>query len=198
MRVAVGISGASGTIYGQRLVQRLVEAEVEVIVTMSPTLAKLFPAELGMPCDPEDPDLERLFGPKAADALSYRRPADVAADIASGSFRVDAYVVCPASTGLLGRVSVGASTNLLERMCEVALKEGRPLVLVPRETPLSTIVLEAMLKLARAGATILPAAPGWYHRPTELDDLVDFVVQKILDRIGVDADLTRRWGGPEA
>lgn len=193
MRVAVGISGASGTVYGQRLVQRLVEAEVEVFVTMSPTLAKLFPAELGLPCDPFDPDLPRLFGEAAAARIAYRRPDDVAADIASGSFLVDAHVVCPASTGLLGRVASGASTNLLERSCEVALKEGRPLVLVPRETPLSPIVLEAMLKLARAGATILPAAPGWYHRPSSLDDLVDFVVQKILDRIGVRRDLIRRW-----
>lgn len=193
MRIAVGISGASGTIYGQRLVRRLVEAGCDVIVTMSPTLSKLFPAELGMPCDPLDPDLPALFGAEVARKIHYKRPDDVAANIASGSFLVDAYVVCPASTGLLGRVASGASTNLLERMCEVALKEGRPLVLVPRETPLSIIVLESMLKLARAGATILPAAPGWYHRPQSLDDLVDFVVQKILDRIGVGGDIVRRW-----
>ncbi len=115
--------------------------------------------------------------------------------MASGSYPLDAVVICPASTGLLGRVSVGASTNLLERMCEVALKEGRPLLLVPRETPLSVITLEAMLKLARAGATILPASPGWYHRPQRLEDLVDFVVQKILDRLGVRVDLVRRWEG---
>jgi 4-hydroxy-3-polyprenylbenzoate decarboxylase len=196
MRVAVGISGASGTIYGQRLVQRLVEAGVDVILTMSATMARLFPAELGLECDVADPDLARLFGEVAAAGVSYRRPDDVAADVASGSFPVDATVVCPVSTGALGRISVGASTNLLERMCEVALKEGRPLVLVPRETPLSSIVLEAMLKLARAGATILPASPGWYHRPESLDDLVDFVVQRILDRIGLHRDLVRRWRTP--
>jgi flavin prenyltransferase len=193
MRVAVGISGASGTVYGQRLVQRLVEAGVEVIVTMSPTLARLFPAELDVPCDPFAPDLAALFGAETAQGLRYHPPDDVAADVASGSYPLDAVVICPASTGLLGRVSVGASTNLLERMAEVALKEGRPLVLVPRETPLSAIVLEAMLRLSRAGATILPAAPGWYHRPRTLDDLVDFVVQKVLDRIGVHVDLVRRW-----
>ncbi len=198
MRVAVGISGASGTVYGQRLVRRLVEAGCETLVTMSPTLAKLAPAELGIACDPFAPDLSAFFGADVASSLAYRRPDDVAADVASGSFRVDAYVVCPASTGLLGRVASGASTNLLERMCEVALKEARPLVLVPRETPLSPIVLEAMLRLSRAGATILPAAPAWYHRPKTIDDLVDFVVQKVLDRIGVDADLIRRWGTPEA
>jgi len=196
MRVAVGISGASGTVYGLRLVQRLVEAGCDTIVTMSPTLAKLVPAELGRPCDPFAPDLPSLFGPAAA-SIRYRRPDDVAADVASGSYRTDAVVICPASTGLLGRVSVGASTNLLERMCEVALKEGRPLVLVPRETPLSPIVLEAMLRLSRAGATILPAAPGFYHRPATIDDLVDFVVQKVLDRIGVRVDLVPRWGGGE-
>ena len=93
----------------------------------------------------------------------------------------------------LGRVSVGASTNLLERVCEVALKERRPLVLVPRETPLSTIALRAMLELARAGATVLPASPAWYHRPRGVDDLIDFVVQKILDCLGVQAELIRRW-----
>jgi 4-hydroxy-3-polyprenylbenzoate decarboxylase len=193
MRIAVGISGASGTVYGRRLAQCLVRAEVEVILTMSPTLSKLFPAELGMACDPMAPDLPALFGEATARAIRYHRPDDVAADVASGTYPVDGVVICPASTGLIGRVSVGASTNLLERMCEVALKEGRPLVLVPRETPLSVITLEAMLKLARAGATILPAAPGWYHRPKALEDLVDFVVQKILDRLGVHLDLIRRW-----
>jgi 4-hydroxy-3-polyprenylbenzoate decarboxylase len=193
MRIAVGISGASGTVYGVRLVQVLVEAGVEVILTMSGTLSKLFPAELGKPCDPLAPDLPALFGAETARGLRYHRPDNVAADVASGTYRLDATVICPASTGLLGRLSVGASTNLLERMGEVALKEGRPLVLVPRETPLSPITLEAMLKLARAGATILPAAPGWYHRPRSLDDLVDFVVQKILDRVGVERDLIRRW-----
>jgi 4-hydroxy-3-polyprenylbenzoate decarboxylase len=93
-------------------------------------------------------------------------------------------------------VSVGASTNLLERVCEVALKEGRRLILVPRETPLSPITLRAMLRIARAGGVILPAAPGFYHRPKTVDDLVDFVVQKVLDRLGVPADLVRRWQGP--
>ena len=195
MRIAVGISGASGTIYGQRLVQRLVEADVEVIVRLSPTIAKQAPVELGIPCDVDAPDLAALFGTDAAARVGYRRPDDLGADVASGSFPVDGVVICPASTGLLGRVSVGASTNLLERMSEVALKEGRPLVLVPRETPLSVIALEAMLRLARAGATILPAAPGFYHRPRSVDDLVEFVVQKIADRLGLGIDLVRRWQG---
>ncbi|MHC5009387.1 MAG: UbiX family flavin prenyltransferase [Planctomycetota bacterium] len=193
MRIAVGISGASGTVYGQRLVQRLVEAGCEVILTMSGTLSKLFPAELGLPCDPADPDLATLFGEETAGKIRYHRPDNVAADVASGTYRLDGVVICPASTGFLGRVSVGASTNLLERMAEVAIKEGRRLILVPRETPLSSITLEAMLKLSRAGAVILPAAPGWYHRPASLDDMVDFVVQKILDRLGVEMDLIRRW-----
>jgi 4-hydroxy-3-polyprenylbenzoate decarboxylase len=193
MRVVVGISGASGTVYGQRLVRRLVEAGCETTVTMSRTLERLFPAELGIPCDVETPDLAALFGKDVAPKIRYHPPGNVAADVSSGSFRVDATVICPASTGLIGRVSVGASTNLLERVCEVALKEGRPLVLVPRETPLSPIALEAMSRVARAGGVILPASPGFYHRPKSVDDLVDFVVQKILDRIGVKADLVRRW-----
>lgn len=193
MRIAVGISGASGTVYGVRLVQRLVEADVEVVLTMSRTLSKLFPAELGIPCDPSAPDLPALLGEATAAKVRYHPPENVAADVASGSYRLDGVAICPASTGLLGRVASGASTNLLERMCEVALKEGRRLVLVPRETPLSVIVLEAMLKLARAGAAILPAAPGFYHRPESVDDLVDFVVQKVMDRLGVEADFVRRW-----
>jgi len=196
VRVVVGISGASGTVYGQRLVQRLAEAGVDVILTMSRSLERLFPVELGLPCDCTKPDLGALFGPAAVPRISYRQPEDIAADIASGSFPVDATVICPASTGLLGRVASGASTNLLERACDVALKERRTLVLVPRETPLSTIHLKAMLEVSQAGATVLPAAPGFYHRPTSLDDLVDFVVQKVLDRIGVRRDLILRWGTP--
>ncbi len=193
--VVVGISGASGTVYGQRLVARLAEAGVDVFLTMSRTMETLFPTELGIPCDCTAPDLAALFGAPAVPRIHYRRPEDVGADVASGTFPVDATVICPASTGLLGRVSVGASTNLLERVCDVALKERRTLVLVPRETPLSTIHLEAMHRLSLAGATILPAAPGWYHRPKTLDDLVDFVVQKVFDRVGVRRDLIRRWGG---
>ena len=177
MRIVVGISGASGTIYGQRLVQRLAEAGVDVILSMSRSLEKLFPAELGLACDCSRPDLAALFGAASVPRISYRVPENIAADIASGTFPVDGTVICPASTGFLGRLSVGASTNLLERAADVALKERRTLVLVPRETPLSTIHLETMLKLSQAGATILPAMPGWYHRPTTLDDLVEFVVQ---------------------
>ena len=193
MRIAVGISGASGTVYGQRLVQRLVEAGVDVVLTASTTLAKLVPLEIGGTFDPVDPDLEAFLGADVAAKVAYRRPDDVGADVASGSFRCDGVVICPASTGLLGRVATGASTNLLERMCEVALKEGRTLVLVPRETPLSVITLRSMLTLAEAGAAILPASPGFYHKPGSLDDLVDFIVQKVLDRLGVDVDLVRRW-----
>lgn len=193
MRIAVGISGASGTIYGLRLVQALVGAGCEVILTMSRTLSKLGPAELGIAIDPDKPDLAGLLGAEVAAKVQYHRPDNVAANVASGSFQVDGYVICPASTGLVGRVSVGASTNLLERMCDVALKERRTLVLVPRETPLSTIQLRALTRLSAAGATILPAAPGFYHRPTSMDDLIHFVVQKVCDRLGVKVDLTRRW-----
>jgi 4-hydroxy-3-polyprenylbenzoate decarboxylase len=195
MRIVVGISGASGTVYGQRLVRRLVEADCDVVLTMSRTLERLFPAELGLPCDVDDPDLPRLFGPDVAPKIRYRAPGNVAADVASGSYPVDGTVICPASTGLLGRVAMGASTNLLERVCDVALKEGRPLVLVPRETPLSRITLSAMLKVARAGAVVLPASPGFYHRPKTVDDLVDFVVQKVMDRLRIPAELVKRWKG---
>jgi 4-hydroxy-3-polyprenylbenzoate decarboxylase len=194
VRIVVGISGASGTVYGRRLVACLAEAGADVYLTMSRTCEKLFPVELGIPCDASHPDLATLFGAAAVPRIRYRAPEDLAADIASGTFLVDGTVICPASTGLLGRISVGASTNLLERACDVAMKERRRLVLVPRETPLSTIQLHAMHTLSLAGATILPASPGFYHRPTSVEDLVEFVVQKVFDCLGVRRDLIRRWG----
>ena len=124
-------------------------------------------------------------------------PQDWKAPYASGSAQVDAYVICPCSMGTLGTIASGSMTNLIHRAASVALKEGRKLVLVPRETPLSTIHLQNMLTLRQAGATILFAAPGFYHAPTSIDDLVDFVVARLLDQIGLDNALAGRWGQPE-
>ncbi len=127
-------------------------------------------------------------------AASVYDPTDWKAPYASGSARVDAYVVCPCSMGTLGTVATGAMANLIHRAVSVALKEGRKLVLMPRETPLSTIHLENMLRLRTAGAVILFAAPGFYHGAETLDDLVDFIVGRCLDQLGLDLALVKRWG----
>ena len=123
---------------------------------------------------------------------------DWTAPVASGSAHIDAMVVCPASTGALSAMATGASNNLIERAADVALKERRPLIVVPRETPLSELHLENMLKLTRLGAVVLPAMPGFYQRPKTLEELVDFVVGKILDRLGVPHELVARWRTPKA
>ena len=142
---------------------------------------------------PRDETLARLIEPAAGAARVYD-PNDWKAPYASGSARVDGYVVCPCSMGTVGTVATGAMANLIHRAVSVALKEGRRLVLVPRETPLSTIHLENMLRLRQAGATILFAAPGFYHGAETVDDLVDFVVARCLDQLGIDQTLAKRWG----
>jgi 4-hydroxy-3-polyprenylbenzoate decarboxylase len=142
---------------------------------------------------PRDEVLARFIEPAGGAARVYD-PGDYKAPYASGSARVDGYVVCPCSMGTLGTVAAGAMANLVHRAVSVALKEGRRLVLVPRETPLSTIHLENMLRLRQAGAVILFAAPGFYHGAETLDDLVDFVVGRCLDQLGLDQALVPRWG----
>ncbi|HSL65203.1 MAG TPA: UbiX family flavin prenyltransferase, partial [Gaiellaceae bacterium] len=142
---------------------------------------------------PRDEVLARLVEPLAGDVRVYD-PVDWKAPYASGSAKVDAYVICPCSMGTLASVAAGAMANLIHRAASVALKEERKLVLVPRETPLSAIHLENMLRLRRAGATIVFAAPGFYHAPESIDDLVDFLVARILDQVGVPNVLARRWG----
>src|SRR6185369_5457820 len=141
-------------------------------------------------------DALRGHFPGGGDRLAYYAEDDFYAPIASGSSAADAMVVVPCSMGTLSRISCGNSGNLLERSADVMLKEGRPLVLVPRETPLNAIHLEHMLKLARLGVRIVPAMPAFYQRPQSLDDLVNFVVGKVLDSLGVEQSLFRRWGNP--
>ena len=130
----------------------------------------------------------------AGGAATLYHEQDWSSPYASGSAKVDAYVICPCSMGTLGTVASGAMSNLIHRAASVALKEGRRLVLVPRETPLSTIHLENMLRLAHAGAIVLPPAPGFYLKPQTIADLVDFVVARVLDHLGVAHDLVTRWG----
>ena len=194
MHVFLGITGASGAPYAARLLERLAAADATVGVSASNAGIEVLATELyGDASLPRDEVLTRLVEPLGADVTVYD-PVDWKAPYASGSARVDAYVVCPCSMGTLASVAAGAMANLIHRAASVALKEERKLVLVPRETPLSSIHLENMLRLRNAGATIVFAAPGFYHGPESIDDLVDFVVQRILDQLGVEHAAARRWG----
>ena len=194
MRVFLGITGASGAPYAARLVEALAAAECEIGLTASRAGIEVLATELyGNPRLSADETLARLTEP-ARDAVTIYDPNDWKSPYASGSARVDAYVVCPCSMGTLGTVATGAMANLIHRAVSVALKEGRKLVLVPRETPLSTIHLENMLRLRQAGAVILFAAPGFYHGAETIEDLVDFVVGRCLDQLGLENALIRRWG----
>src|SRR5207247_7568321 len=134
------------------------------------------------------------FTERAGGAATVYDPHDYSAPYASGSAPVDGYVVCPCSMATAGTIATGGEANLIHRAAGVALKEGRKLVLVPRETPLSTIHLENLLRLRRAGAVILMAAPGFYNAPGSIEDLIEFVVGRCLDQLGIDNRLTRRWG----
>ena len=194
MHVFLGITGASGAPYAARLLERLAAADATVGVSASNAGIEVLATELyGDASLPRDEVLARLVEPLGADVTVYD-PVDWKAPYASGSARVDAYVVCPCSMGTLASVAAGAMANLIHRAASVALKEERKLVLVPRETPLSSIHLENMLRLRNAGATIVFAAPGFYHGPESIDDLVDFLVARILDQIGVENAAARRWG----
>lgn len=195
--VTLAITGASGIQYGIKLLECLLTADVSVSLLISEAARQVasFETDYNLPEEPSELKnflCERLkvqggklqaFGEKAWDA-----------PIASGSFLSNAMVVCPCSCKSLSAFAIGASTNLIERVVDVTLKEKRPLVLVPRETPLSVIHLENMLKLARAGALILPACPGFYHRPASVDDLISFIVAKVMDQLTLDHQLLPRWG----
>ena len=197
MRVFLGITGASGAPYAARLLSALAERDVEVGVCASAAGLEVIATELyGEPRLARDETLARFVAPVAGAKVTAYGPQEWSAPYASGSARVDAYVICPCSMGTLGTIASGAMTNLIHRAASVALKEERRLVVVPRETPLSTIHLQNMLTLRQAGATIMFAAPGFYNAPQSVNDLVDFVVARILDQIGLENDLTKRWGDP--
>lgn len=193
----VGITGASGSIYGVRLVQELLKQEHKVHLIITEAGWQVFKEELEWDTTDRDGILTKRFIQKGNGELHYHHLRDFTAPIASGSYRSDAMVIIPCSMGTLSGVANGASGNLLERTADVILKEGKKLVLVPRETPLHSIHLENMLKLSRMGARMVPAMPGFYHMPQTLDDLVNFVVGKVLDTLDVPHSLFRRWGDEE-
>lgn len=193
MRVFLGVTGASGAPYAARLLEALAAAGCEVGVAASTSGVEVLATELYEDASlPRDEVLARFAGGRPG--VTVYAPDDYKSPYASGSAKVDAYVVCPCSMSTVGTIAAGAMANLIHRAASVALKERRRLLLVPRETPLSSIHLRGLAQLQEAGATILFAAPGFYNRPRSIGDLVDFVVARCLDQLGVEHDLGRRWG----
>jgi 4-hydroxy-3-polyprenylbenzoate decarboxylase len=189
--LVVAITGASGALYALKLLQSLVAAERSLSLIVSDHGKRLLTTETDLS---DVPSLRSRLGAKAWDRLvTVFDDADRGASPASGSARSTGMVICPCSMGTLSAIAAGSSRSLVERAADVALKERRKLVLVIRETPLSEIHLRNMLRVTRAGAVVLPASPGFYHRPTEIDDLVSFVVARVLDQLGVEHELARRW-----
>ncbi|MBA3343053.1 MAG: UbiX family flavin prenyltransferase [Gemmatimonadaceae bacterium] len=190
-----GITGASGAPYAVRLLQQLASAQQPVSLIVSSHGLRLLSTETSIG---SLEDLRREVGAEAWDGfVTVYSNDDRGAPPASGSALSAGMVVCPCSMGTLSAISVGASRSLIERAADVALKERRKLVLVPRETPLSAIHLANMLRLARAGAVVLPAAPAFYTRPSSVSDMVDFVVARVLDQLGVAHQLGKRWDGAQ-
>ena len=194
MHVFLGITGASGAPYARRLLAALDAAGCEVGVAVSGPAIEVLATELYGDARLSRDEVIARFADGASSGVTVYEPNDWRSPYASGSAKVDAYVVCPCSMGTLGTIASGAMQNLVHRAASVALKEERKLILCPRETPLSAIHLENMLTLRRAGATILFLAPGFYHGAETVDDLVDFVVGRILDQLGVENSLVSRWG----
>lgn len=198
--LVVAFTGASGSPYGVRLVEVLLRAGRTVHLTISPAAVQVFAAELGqaLSLDPAAFDPLALLGPAAHDLdltrLRYHHFRDFGAGIASGSFLTAGMAICPCSMGTLAAIAHGISENLIHRAADVHLKERRKLVLVPRETPLGLIQLRNMIAVAEAGAVVLPAMPAFYTRPTGIADMVDFVVGRVGDQLGVEHRLLRRWG----
>jgi flavin prenyltransferase len=195
VRVFLGITGASGAPYAARLVEVLAGADVELGISASSAGIEVLATELyGNARLSRDETLERLLEGARGGNVTIYDPNDWKAPYASGSAKVDAYVICPCSMGTLGTIASGAMSNLIHRAASVALKEERRLVLMPRETPLSLIHLRNMLAVKEAGATVLFLAPGFYHGAESVGDLVNFVVGRAVDLIGLDVELVKRWG----
>src|SRR5881227_498237 len=193
MHVFLGITGASGAPYAARLLEALAAADCEIGVSASGAAVGVLATELYANARlSRDETIARLLE-HAPNATVYG-PNDWKAPYASGSAKVDAYVICPCSMGTLGTLASGAMQNVIHRAASVAIKEERRLVLMPRETPLSAIHLRNMLTLREAGATILFLAPGFYHGAKDVADLVDFVVARALDQLGLEQQHTPRWG----
>jgi flavin prenyltransferase len=193
----LGITGASGLIYAIRALKYLLAADYHIELVASRSTYMVFQAEdqIKLPSEPED---QADFWREQADVptagkLRCHRWGDVGANIASGSYRTQGMLIMPCSMSTVGKLAAGLSGDLLERAADVQLKEGRKLVIVPRETPFSLIHLRNLTTLAEAGAAIVPACPAWYHKPQSIDDLVDFVIARALDRLDIDCVPLNRW-----
>ncbi|MBB3061245.1 UbiX family flavin prenyltransferase [Microbulbifer rhizosphaerae] len=196
--VTLAITGASGAQYGLRLLQCLLAADCRVWLLLSDAAKVVIDTETDCRLPQQgDEELEEFFH-RRFDAregqLQLFGKRDWFSPVASGSGSAASMVICPASGGTLSAIACGASNNLVERAADVALKERRQLILVPREAPYSEIHLENMLKLTRMGAVILPASPGFYQKPKSVEDLVDFVVARLLDQLGIEQKLLPKWG----
>jgi 4-hydroxy-3-polyprenylbenzoate decarboxylase len=195
----LGITGASGLIYAVRALKFLLEADYAIELIASKSTYMVWQAEQDIRMPPE-PDQQEQFwreqaGVSTGGKLVCHRWGDVGATIASGSFRTLGMVIMPCSMSTVAKIAAGLSSDLLERSADVQLKEGRPLVIVPRETPFSLIHLRNLTTLAEAGARIVPAIPAWYHNPQTIEDLVDFVVARVLDQLDIDCIPLNRWQG---
>ena len=195
--ITVAITGASGACYALRLIECLVAANKQVYVLMSSAARVVFDTEVGIKL-PASPDalsqfLVDHFNAKPEQVIAFGKEQWFS-PVASGSAAPKKMIVCPCSTGTLAAISQGMSDNLIERAADVVIKERGQLILVPRETPFSTIHLRNMLSLSELGATVMPAAPGFYHQPESINDLVDFMVGRILDHLDIDQGIMPRWG----
>lgn len=195
--MTLAMTGASGAPYGLRLLECLLAQQVEVHFMISKAALMVLATEtdLALPdkVGPLARKLREHFGASEEQLKVYGRE-DWMAPVASGSGAPSAMVICPCSTGTLSAIATGASNNLIERAADVALKERRQLIVVPRETPLSSIHLQNMLTLSQAGVTVMPASPGYYHKPESVSDMVDFMVARLLDHLGLEQTLVPRWG----
>ena len=195
----LGISGASGSIYAVRALKFLLEADYPIDLVASKATYMVWQAEqnIRMPSDPDEQEQfwRQQAGVDKSGELCCHRWGDVGATIASGSFRTLGMVIMPCSMSTVAKIAAGLSSDLLERTADVQIKEGRQLIIVPRETPFSLIHLRNLTTLAEAGVKIVPAIPAWYHNPQTIEDLVDFVVARVLDQIGIDCIPINRWQG---
>lgn len=196
-KITLAFTGASGMPYGLRLLECLLEANKEVYLVMSQAAQVVTAMETDLRIPGKIDSMNQFFRERysaSADQITVFGYQQWSAPIASGSACADAMVICPATSGCISAVANGASDNLLERAADVMIKERKPLILAPREMPFSPILLEQCLKLAQMGVTIMPPNPGFYHHPKSVEDLVDFVVARILDHLQVAHRLLPRWG----
>ena len=195
--VILALTGASGVQYALRLLECLLNADVPVYLMVSKAAQIVLSMETELKVPAKSSEMERFFTTRYTakkDQLKVFSQEQWTAPIASGSHKAMSMVICPCTTGTLAAIANGNSDNLLERAADVMLKEKRQLIMVVRETPFSQIHLENMLRLSQAGATIMPANPGFYHNPESLDDIIDFMVSRILDHLKVEHNLQERWG----